>query len=64
MLGWLRLGDLLDLPALAQGELQRVATLVPRVQRIESVGVEITDHIAHSAPARKAAQPSKPTGQT
>src|SRR5580704_7512667 len=46
-LGRLRHGDLLDLPPLAQGELQRVATLVPRVQRIESVGVEIIDHIAH-----------------
>jgi hypothetical protein len=26
MLGWLRLGDLLDLPALAQGDLERVRT--------------------------------------
>ena len=32
MLGWLRLGDLLDLPALAQGELQRVATQLGRAK--------------------------------
>jgi hypothetical protein len=27
MLGWLRLGDLLDFPALAQGDLERVPYL-------------------------------------
>jgi len=45
MLGRLGLGDLLDLPPLAQGELRRVAALVFRVQRGEPVGVEVADHI-------------------
>ena len=46
MLGWLRLGDLLDLPALAEGELRRAAAFVLRVQRTEPIGVEVMDHIA------------------
>jgi hypothetical protein len=46
LLGWPGLGDLLDLPALAQRELRRPATLVLRVQGTEAIGVEVMDHIA------------------
>ena len=42
MVGRPGLGDLLDLPPLAQRELRRMAALVPRVQRIEPVGVDVT----------------------
>jgi hypothetical protein len=45
MLGRPGLGDLLDLPPLDQGELRRTAAFVPRIQRIEPVGVEVPDHI-------------------
>ena len=45
MLDRLRLGDLLDLPALREGELRRPATAVLRVKRAEPVGVEVTDHV-------------------
>ena len=47
MLGQLGLGELLDLPPLAQRELRRVTALVSRVERIEPVGVEVPDHIPH-----------------
>src|ERR1700760_2483283 len=46
MPGWLGLGNLLDLPPLAQRELRRMAASVLRVERIEPVGVEVPDHIA------------------
>jgi hypothetical protein len=44
--GRFRLGELLDLPPLAQGEPRRPATFVLRVQRAEPVGVEVADHVA------------------
>ena len=47
VLGWPGLGDLLDLPPLAQRELGRVAALVPGVERAEPVSVEVADHVAH-----------------
>jgi hypothetical protein len=37
------LGDLLDLPPLAEGELRRMAALVPGIQRAEPIGVEVAD---------------------
>ena len=40
-----RLGDLLDLSPLGQRELRRAAALIPRIQRVEPVGVEVMDHI-------------------
>jgi hypothetical protein len=43
----LSLGDLLDLPPLAQRELRRAAALVFRVQRAKPVGVEVADRIPH-----------------
>jgi len=46
MFGWPGLGDLLDLPALGEGELRRPAALVPGVKRAEPVGVEVMNHIA------------------
>jgi hypothetical protein len=46
VLGWLGLGDLLDLPPLAEGELRRAAALVLGVQGAEPIGVEVMDHIA------------------
>src|ERR1022692_3325853 len=46
MLGRLGLGDLLDLPPLAQRELRRMAALVLRVKGAEPVGVKVADHIA------------------
>jgi hypothetical protein len=45
VLGRLRLRDLLDLPALGQGEGARTATGVLRIQRVEPVGVEVVDDI-------------------
>jgi hypothetical protein len=45
ILGRLRLGGLLDLPPLAEGELRRAAALVPGIQRAEPVGIEIPDHV-------------------
>jgi hypothetical protein len=47
VLGRLSLGDLLDLPALRQGELRRAAAPVSRVKRAEPAGVEVADHIAN-----------------
>jgi hypothetical protein len=41
----LGLGDLLDLPPLAQGELRRAAALVLRVEGAEPVRIEVADHI-------------------
>jgi len=43
----LGLRDLLDLAALRQRELRRMATAVLRVQRAEPVGVEVPDHVPH-----------------
>ncbi len=45
VLGRAGLGELLDLPPLAQRELRRVAALVLRVQRLEPVGIEVADHV-------------------
>jgi transposase len=53
VLGWLGLGDLLDLPPLRQRELRRVAALVFRVERAEPVGVKVADHIPHPVLAGK-----------
>jgi hypothetical protein len=39
------LGGLLDLPALGQGERPRPAAPVLRVERVETVHVEVVDHI-------------------
>jgi hypothetical protein len=47
MLDGLGLGDLLDLPPLAQRELRRMAAFVLRVKGAEPVGVEVPDHITH-----------------
>ncbi len=47
MLDRLGLGDLLDLPPLAQRELRRMAALVLRVERSEPVSVEVADHVPH-----------------
>jgi len=41
MLGRAGLGDLLDLPALAQGELRRPAAPIPRIQRIEPSALQL-----------------------
>ena len=46
MVGRPRLGDLLDLPPLAQRELRRPPAPVPGVQRGEPISVEVVDHIA------------------
>jgi hypothetical protein len=46
MLSWLRLGGLLDLPPLAEGELRRPPALVLGVQGAEPIGVEVMDHVA------------------
>ena len=43
----LRLGDLLDLPALREGELRPMAAAVARIERVEPVGVEVVDHVAN-----------------
>lgn len=55
------LGDLLDLPALADGELRRMSALVLGIQRPEPVDVEVADHVTH--PARGAYAAGSP-GQT
>jgi hypothetical protein len=50
MPGGLGLGDLLDLPSLAEGELRRAAAFVLRVQRAEPVGLEVPDHVPDPVP--------------
>jgi hypothetical protein len=45
VLGRLRLGDLLDLPAFREGERSGPAALVLWVQSVEAVGVEVVNHV-------------------
>lgn len=47
VVGRRRDGDLLDLTALGQAEGLRPASRVPRVQAVESVLIEVVDHIPH-----------------
>jgi hypothetical protein len=53
MVGWPGLGNLLDLPPLAQRELRRPPAPVPGIQRAEPVSVEVVDHIADPVLAGK-----------
>ena len=44
------LGELLDLPALREGDLRRLPAPVPGVERVEPVGVEVVDDIPDPQP--------------